>query len=597
MTTKIAFNQINGMAANVEDFGAVGDGATTKTDNTAAFEACRDYCIANDATFYAPNQNFWFPADIDLWGVRKIDIQGSIRFDNATDKIIVGGSTTSVPNTDIYIFETQGTIQVYGMNRGKLKFVGANTLHLYASDAVANRNTVSYSVIEWVNVDNLHLECQDTVGGVPWINENTFYAGRVRNTVLFDGTYPMNNNKFYGLALESATITMTATNGTTGTHSNQFHDIRLEGTNTFTFGAGTFNNMFWQSWSNFADTMMWDVDSGTYNITDSGNNNRIVSVHHAYTEKDVVVSYDRDNLDDQDIFSAGTTDTSKLKVLRNAATFFDTGIIPATDKLWFNVFSGPTSPASLKMNLSPYDADGVLLTTEPTAGYQASQGSGSTWNVAGYWEYSSNVSGGSMAINPKADANVAYVRCWARTSNGASGNEIDKLRAEVISPQDVKVKIENKAPSSKIDIVSNKVSSTAEATALELFKFTSAAGATADAAGILSGELKISLTAEKGADVDAASAVVQFQVAREDSTGILTITTGTPTLLSNGGTLQINGITLATKAGASATEAIMTIAIGTNLADPFDELNAKARLIGVSDFMGDSVFLINVEKA
>jgi len=202
-----------------------------------------------------------------------------------------------------------------------------------------------------------------------------------------------------------------------------------------------------------------------------------------------------------------------------------------------------------------------------------------------------------MAINPKADANVAYVRCWARTSNGASGNEIDKLRAEVISPQDVKVKIENKAPSSKIDIVSNKVSSTAEATALELFKFTSAAGATADAAGILSGELKISLTAEKGADVDAASAVVQFQVAREDSTGILTITTGTPTLLSNGGTLQINGITLATKAGASATEAIMTIAIGTNLADPFDELNAKARLIGVSDFMGDSVFLINVEKA
>ena len=581
-------------SVNVKDFGAVGDGAGAKTDNAAAFEACRDYCITNDKTFYVPQEPFWFGGNIDLWGVRKIDCHGSIRFDNTTDTIIVGGNTTSTQDVDIYIFETQGTIQVYGLNRGKLRFVAANTLYLYASDAVANRNTVSYSTFEWVNVDTLHLECQDTASGVPWINENTFLSGRVRNTILFDGTYPMNNNKFYGLALESVTVTMTATNGTTGTHSNQFHDVRLEGTVTFTFGAGTFNNMFWQSWSNFADTMLWDVDSGTYNITDNGNNNRVVSVHHAYTEKDAVVSYDNEHLDDEEIFSAGTTDTTKLKVLRNAAIFFDTGLIRVRDKIWFNVFSGSASPASLKIFLSPYDADGNIITTEPTS-YKASQGS-TSWNASGYWEYTSDVAGGSFAINPNADAAVAYVRCWARTANGAAGNEIDFLKAEVVTPTKNKARIENKAPKSKIDVISNRVTSTSEATALDLFKFTSTAGATADAAGILSGTIYLSLTAEKGADVDAASGTVQFQVAREDSSGILTITTGTPSLLSNGGTLQINSLTFATKAGASATEAVLTLAIGTNLADPFDELNAKARLVGVSDYMGDSVFLIKADK-
>ena len=575
-----------GQTADVKQFGALADGIGV-TDDTAAFEATRDYCITNGVTMFAPDGLYWFVGDIDLWGVQKIIFNGSMTFDNTTDKIIIGGSTTGVPSSDIKMFETNGTIQVYGMNRGRLKFVAANTLWLYASDAVANRNTVSYCNFDWVNVDNLHLECQDTAGGVPWINENTFYCGRVRNTVLFDGTYPMNNNRFWSIVLESVTIDIQKGN------SNQFHDVRLEGTVTFTFASGTFNNAFWQTWSNFANTMMWDVPVSTYNITNAGDNNRIIPVCYAYTEKESLALYDINNIGNNSTFEVSGVNADKISITRNAATFFDTGLLPATDKLWFNVFSG--AAASFHIYLEVYNEDGVAITTEPTSGYKSSQGA-TIWDAAGFWWYNNPVSGGSFAINPNADAGVKYIRCWARTDNAATGDEHTAIRCEVVQPQENKYPVKNiAADASVIDVLSNQVTATSEATALDLIKFTSGTSTQSDACGVLAGTLEIALTAEKGSTEDAAMATVQIMATRED-TGVIVITAGTPTMLSNGGSLQINAVTLATKAGATISEAILTIAIGTNQADPFDALNARARLTGIADFHINGTYLIAASK-
>jgi len=578
-------------ATHVGQWGARADGIGV-TDDTPSFNAYRDYAIARSAEMNALPGLYWFAGDLDLFGVQRINFQCSITFDNVTDKVIVGGSTTAVPSTDIRMFESNGTIQVFGMNRGNLKFVAANTLHIFADVAVSTRNTVSYCKFEFVNVDTLRIGSS----GNAFINDNKFYGGRIRVNVLYDGDYPINNNLFYGVTLESILFTSTSTNGTQGANSNFWHDVRLEGTNTFDFSDDSFNNIFWQTWSNFPDTMMWDVPSGTYVITNAGNNNRIVPVHYSYTEKDSLLLVDRENLDNNATFAIGTTDATKIKILRNAAVFFDTGLIPVSDKLWFNIFSGSTSPASLLIFMEPYDANGVIITTEPV-GFQTSQGS-TSFNVAGFWEFTSSVNGGSMATNPNGSgaANVKYVRVFARTTNGATGNEIDFLRCEVIQPQENKYPIKNLNDNVlRIDTISNQVTATSEATAIDLLKFTSGTTTQADAAGCLAGTLDIALTAEKGSTEDAASATVQVMITRED-TGVITITAGTPVLLSNGGSLQINAVTIGTKAGATISEAIMTITIGTNQADPFDSLNARARITGVADFQTNGTYLIAVEK-
>ena len=582
-----SINLIVGDSVNVTQWGAIADGVGG-TDNTGAFEACRDYCISNSLKMFAPDGVFWFVGDIDLWGVHKIKFNCIIAFTNDTFKMVVGGNTSSAPSMSLDIYAVNGICQVYGMNRGDFKLNSAFTLHLFASDAIANRNTVSYSRFEWVNVNTLHLECQDTLGGIPWINENKFYAGRVRVNFLMDGTYPMNNNIFYGMCMESMTIDVQIG------QNNHFHDVRLEGTNTFNFGATTFNNIFWQTWSNFANTMIWDLPASTYNITDLGDNNRIVPVHYAYTEKDVPLLVDINNLGNNGTFEISGTSADKVKILLNASTFFDTGLLAVTDKVW-GMLEGELGVASFFYTLGVYDLNGDAIVIEPASGFKTSQGS-TSWNALGYWEYTTPIAGGAYAVNPIKDANVKYIRLIAKTDNGAAGDEHTSIKCIVVQSQQNKCPIKNLvADKVNIDIISSKVTATSEATATDLIKFTSATTTTADAVGILAGRLDVIVSAEKGSIEDASYFSVDMMITREDA-GNLVLTSGTPSQLTNGGTLQINGITLAEKAGSSPSELIVTIAISTNKTDPFDALNTRARLVGLTDWNRDDRYIISAEK-
>jgi len=580
-------NEISVMA-----FGAKRGGVGV-IDATTEFIACKDYCIANDFTMTAPDGDFWFVADLDLWGVRKIKFNCRILFTLTTTKLIVGGSTISVPSTNIELYVCSGTIQVYGMNRGDLKFNQANTLYLFASNLFSlQRFTVSYCRFEWVNVDNIHLECQDPDGpSGAWINENKFYGGRARVSFLMDGTYPMNNNIFYGMALESMDIDIQIGQNT------HFHDVRLEKAPdpvvmSLNFGAGTFNNIFWLTWGNFANTSIWDQPAAAWAITDAGDNNRIVSAHYAYTEKDVILNIDRENLGDGTAFIVSPVNADKVQIINNAITICDTGKIQVTDKLWFR-HTGQVASFFIRMEV--YDEDGVAITVEPGAGFKDSQGT-TVFNVAGFYEYTNPVLGGAYAVNPIKDTAVKYVRFLVITDNGAAGDEHTNVRSMLVQPQEDKRPVKNLLEDKvRVDVISNRVSAVSEATAIDLFKFSSGAFVTADASGSLAGTLEIALTGEKGSVEDATKATVDIMITKEN-TGLMTITTGTPVFLSNGGALLIDGITLATKAGATTTEAILTITITSSThADPFDALRARARLTGVADFNNFGSYLIAAE--
>ncbi len=391
-------------SVSVTQFGAKGDNAT---DNTPMFEACRDYCIANRKTMFAPDGLFRFDGDVDLWGVHKIRFNGSLQFEDTANKVILGGTTSGAPSMDIELFSCSGTVQVYGMNRGRLKINTANTLHLLASDAVANRHTVSYSVFEWVNLDNLHLECQDTAGGVPWINENTFYCGRVRNSILFDGTYPMNNNKFWSLALESATVDIQKGN------SNQFHDVRLEGDVAFTFGPGTFNNSF---------VGFLGRQSTGWTITDDGMNNDIVSVQHLYADNTTLLELSSGgmNYDWSHFERVGR----KLRIRKTYTGFFDTGLVPLDHPVWFIIES---DAAAFNYFVEVFDDSGNRIYSD----LEVVEG-GMAWNdVSSCYDYSGAVVSGAE-ISIKQNHSVGFFRLYGRTAGGTLGQFVDHWRLRCI---------------------------------------------------------------------------------------------------------------------------------------------------------------------
>ena len=94
----------------------------------------------------------------------------------------------------------------------------------------------------------LTLECYKNDGVTAWINENSFYCGRIVSEINFLGDYKMNNNIFYSPRIENIVATFNIG------QNNYFYNCRLEGTPTFNFASGTFNNIFYCTWGNFMYT-------------------------------------------------------------------------------------------------------------------------------------------------------------------------------------------------------------------------------------------------------------------------------------------------------------------------------------------------------
>jgi hypothetical protein len=576
---------------NVRDFGAVGNGTT---DDTTAWEAARDYVLADpfNRVFVAPAGQHSLPNGINLYGVVYCRIEGNIVASDATKEVVIGGNVVEADPCKLMFHSGNCTLKVDGISRSHIEFTRFNELHLFSSNSGENtKYNVSYSNFYFTEVVDFRMETNTTSGTTAWMNENKFFGGRITNSLVMTGDYPMNNNSFYGFKLESIGITIDANNGSTGAHHNMFHDARLEGSMNFTFGQYTFNNLFFQTWSNFANTMIWDLPAQVYTITDNGDNNRIIPIHYTYTEKEAVTLYDVKHLGNNGVFGISTVNPEKISVIQNGGTIFDSGLIPVTDKSWFTLKGDADS---FHLYLEVYDEDFNPITTEPSSGFKTSQGT-TTWDASGFWWYVTPVSGGNFAVNPNADSNVKYIRYWARVDNAALGDEHTSIKSWIAFPQEDKYPAKNLAEDNlKVDILSNKVTATSEATAVDLLKFTAGATAT-DAVGVLSGQLIISLTGEKSTSETGGSAYCFINVSREES-GNISINTSTPTLLTDGGVLDFTGITLATKAGASSSEAILTITIATNQSDPFDSLNARARLTGVRDQNLGYSSLINVEK-
>jgi hypothetical protein len=410
-----------GEVANVKDFGAVGDGVT---DDTAAFESCRDSCISTGKVFRVPSGTYSLPSGVDLFGVAQIKSDGHLLTGATSSEIVVGSHATTAAANNYDLFTTNGTIKCAGMERGRLKLVDAHTLYCYAqgtpTDGGGKYHAIAYSTFDFISVTKLHLSCNANGGVVAWMNENTFNCGRIISTLLLDGDYNMNNNIFYSPRMEGIDFDILKGSG------NIFYNCRLEGTNNFNFAAGTFNNQLYATWSNFADTLVWGKDAATWTLTDAGDNNRIIPIHFLYTETQPLALVDVNNLDNA--FKVNAGDTTKIEVVLGYKTFIDTGLVPLRDKIWFNMHVVGT--ASLNILLEFYDSAGAILTSEP-AGATAGYPGGFAWSAANNWFHFGGALIGTASVVANPNAASTYCRLVVRTGSSV-GNLLSYVKFESV---------------------------------------------------------------------------------------------------------------------------------------------------------------------
>lgn len=383
--------------------GFVGNGVN---DDTAAMQACADACEVANGTYFVPAQAICrITSQLDLRYIYDVDVRGRIVVAHTTGiGVLVGASSNSTIAAKILLNEvvyggTQSNIaiRVVGLKNGQVQINRTEYLQLYADAADTTISSIAYTQFVFGKVDKHELYGE---AGISWITRNHFWGGRIATVVVTGIGYSHNDNIWHGPNLENATITFNAGN------SNQFKDIRGEGTVTATFAASTNDNTGYQAWLPNA-TAWWS----TVTVTDNGFGNDFLTTTQARATSRVLFRVDAASRTTNEcsewIMPHATARIRpgfrKLTLPTASVDYVDTGIFPIA-----STTPGPTVEGGMRLRrlrfqsdasiwrpkVYVYDANRVAL--DGTSTNYIDLTGGWTWNAGGYFSFGVN-----QGITPK----------------------------------------------------------------------------------------------------------------------------------------------------------------------------------------------------
>lgn len=183
--TKTTYSMIQGAVANVQDFGAVGDGVT---DDTAAFVACIA-ALTRGQTMYLPKGAYVVTATLTI--NKSINIVGESKFDS----IIYGSGL----GTDVSVIDFTGT------TGARIQDLRMDSISIWSDNNLARGMTLT-----WVNkssFSNLYFyNLYRGVGGDnAWSNNWKNVSAYNITTELFNYGAECNNNHFDKVEFRGAT--------------------------------------------------------------------------------------------------------------------------------------------------------------------------------------------------------------------------------------------------------------------------------------------------------------------------------------------------------------------------------------------------------
>lgn len=332
-----------------EMFGAVGDGVT---DDSVNFKTACDACRDNNALLYCPKKSkYLLSSEITIDRVKAVEAYGEII---APQGLIIKNVSTQTSDFNYLLQNVNGTVKIEGVKGGMFKIVEATKLELYADSNIADIGSLAYNSFHLGYVPTIEIHSKDT----GWINENTFYGGRLSSLTIGDservGTYRHNNNHFYNPTLESATVMFYAGS------NNYIHNARFEGgnANNITFSIYTTNNVIEKAWTSF-NLPTIQGSNPSYVHDESGTNYFINGLIPAIKTQEFIYTKDTKNYDCEKLYPLN----GKLHNSSYNLKFYRTDFIPITNGV---SFTEQSDVVFFRTRIYIYDENKDPITTEPT---------------------------------------------------------------------------------------------------------------------------------------------------------------------------------------------------------------------------------------
>lgn len=394
---------------NVKDFGAKGDwNGTTGADDSQKIIDAATYAKANDMALYLPKGNYYCSVDVSIDGIKHIIFDGTITL--ATGKTLdISYNSYLAPCNWKITNVAGGLLRLSGLNSSRIEVIKAKELEIYAHGDNSKKEFTAYNTFILGKIDTLRFASEGTKAG--WINENKFFGGRM-STVTLDGNFHHDNNIFYGTMLEGFKLTINKG------ISNHFYDVRMEGTNTITFAAGTSDNIVHRSWLETAYSYLRDTVSTSF--VNNGFNNQVVCNLDSFHKKELFFSINSNS--NNFPVSALTKNQYDLTIAKSNEVLFESdlielknpfGIVAKSDKSLFFIY------------LYAYDAGKNLLLTEQTNFTALSGGSFST--TTGAYGFGNYMGIASTGIPVFPNGVVKYIKYKIQTGSSMVGQVFNYL--------------------------------------------------------------------------------------------------------------------------------------------------------------------------
>ena len=363
----------------IKQFGAVGDNTT---DDTAAIVAAAEYAAKKKVVLCSDEASYLTGETCVIKNVYNIDFPGKFPYleirhapSNADNKTVKVNQVTTL------------ILRNYKRSTFVLGFI--DNLRIIADTADEAGAAFAYNYITGGTVKNLAFEST----GSGWINENVFEQLTL-TSVIIDGEYPHNNNRFYDVTMEgkNAVIEFRRAN------SNYF-TVRGEGGPAIVTSENSINNIVKKTWCSTDSAFMYN-----YTHEYSGG---VLKTHEMYDE---LACFELAHFDMWNIPFTNGVNANNGRVKLGSWQYYGTVSLPANNEQLIIECIGKAMRPSLQF----FDANGNAIPGEEylihISDLKFSEGSVS-------WAPQTNLDKITYAIKPTAGTDVAYYELTLRNGN------------------------------------------------------------------------------------------------------------------------------------------------------------------------------------
>lgn len=186
---------------DIRYYGAKGNGL----DETILLQNAGDGAKRLNIPYVIPSGTYKISSDLDLRGIKDVQIDGEIVSDNDST-VIIGSNSTNFNGIKVNIKKVKN-VKVVGVKNSLINIDYCEKLHLFADGDDSTMSSIAYTQFYGAYAKEVIIDSTGTGDNIGWINENIFRIKRIEK-ISIDGNYAHNNNHFEHVNLEKGEVSL-----------------------------------------------------------------------------------------------------------------------------------------------------------------------------------------------------------------------------------------------------------------------------------------------------------------------------------------------------------------------------------------------------